>query len=99
MLFSCGFPTEFYNSHFSFYYFSQVIMLKFICLSRQLLKVTDFVIVQEEDLLGYNMKIYQHYNKEFGVPALVILIVLIYENKVAVLSFISHALVFIIFLR
>ena len=82
MLFPCGFSTEFYNSHVSFYYFFQVIMLRFICLSRQLLEVTDFVMAQEEDLLGYNMKIYQHYKQKFGVPALVILIVLIFECKV-----------------
>ena len=59
-------------------------MHRFICLFRQFLKVADFVMAQKEYLLGYNMKIYQHYNKEFGVPALVILIVLIFESKVVV---------------
>ena len=59
-------------------------MFRFICLSRQLLEVADFVMTQEEDILGYNMKIYKYYNQEFGVPVLVILIVLKFESKIVV---------------
>ena len=59
-------------------------MHRLICLSRQLLEVADFVMAQEDDFLGYNMKIYQCYNQEFGVPALKILIVLIFNSKVVV---------------
>ena len=59
-------------------------MHRLICLSKQLLEVTDFVMAQEDDLLGYNMKLYQCYNQESGVPVLVILVVLIFENKVVV---------------
>ena len=59
-MFLCVNSTEFYNSHFNFYYFLQVTMLRFICLPRKLLEVVDFVTAQEEELLGYNMKVYQH---------------------------------------
>ena len=37
--------------------------------------------------LGYNIKIYQYYNYEFGVPTLVIFIVLNFESKVVVWVF------------
>ena len=59
-------------------------MHRLISLSRQLLEVANFVMAQEDDLLGYNMKIFQCYNQEFGIPALEILIVLIFESKVVV---------------
>ena len=59
-------------------------MYRLICLSRQLLEVADFVMAQEDNLLGYNMKLFQCYNQEFGIPALEILIVLIFESKVVV---------------
>ena len=59
-------------------------MHRFICLSRQLLKVADYLMAQEEDLMGYNMKVFQHYNQDFGVPALVILTVLIFNSKIVV---------------
>ena len=59
-------------------------MHRLICLSRQFLEVADFMTAQEEDLLGYNMKVYQYYNQEFGVLALAILIVLIFESNVVV---------------
>ena len=79
-----GFLLNFITHALVFIYFSYVIMHTFICLSRQLLIVADFVMAQKEDLLGYNMKIYQYYNQKFGVPALVILIVLNFGNKVVV---------------
>ena len=59
-------------------------MHRLICLSQQLLEVADFVMDQEDNLLGYNMKLFQCYNQEFGIPALEILIVLIFESKVVV---------------
>ena len=59
-------------------------MYRLICLSQQLLEVADFVMAQEDNLLGYNMKLFQCYNQEFGIPALEILIVLIFESKVVV---------------
>ena len=59
-------------------------MHRLICLSQQLLEVANIVMAQEDDLLGYNMKIFQCYNQEFGVPALEILIVLIFNSKVVV---------------
>ena len=59
-------------------------MHRLICPSRQLLQVADFVMAQEDNLLGYNMKLFQCYNQEFGIPALEILIVLIFESKVVV---------------
>ena len=59
-------------------------MHRLICLSRQLLEVADFVMAQEDNLLGYNIKLFQSYNQEFGIPALEILIVLIFESKLVV---------------
>ena len=59
-------------------------MHRLISLSRQLLEVANFVMAQEDNLLGYNMKLFQCYNQEFGIPALEILIVLIFESKVVV---------------
>ena len=59
-------------------------MHRLVCLSRQLLEVVDFVMAQEDNLLGYNIKLFQCYNQEFGIPALEILIVLIFESKIVV---------------
>ena len=59
-------------------------MLRLVCLSRQLLEVADFVMTQEDNLLGYNIKLFQCYNQEFGISALEILIVLIFESKIVV---------------
>ena len=59
-------------------------MHRLVCLSQQLLEVADFVMAQEDNLLGYNIKLFQCYNQEFGIPALEILIVLIFESKIVV---------------
>ena len=59
-------------------------MHRLVCLSRQLLEVADFVMAQEDNLLGYNIKLFQSYNQEFVIPALEILIVLIFESKLVV---------------
>ena len=59
-------------------------MHRLVCLSQQLLEVADFVMAQEDNLLGYNIKLFQCYNQEFGIPVLEILIVLIFESKIVV---------------
>ena len=59
-------------------------MHRLTCLSRQLLEVADFVMAQEDNLLGYNIKLFQCYNQEFVIPALEILIILIFESKIVV---------------